>query len=230
MMQARKGSSVGAMALRWLGGFALFALCGVAAAQNLVLNPQLTGSGASWTQDLASTPAGTGSSGYVASPDVDGNAASGSLQVNVTTAGPAATAKAEVAARQCVAIPVGQQPVSEARYTARLRVPSGLDAALNASIQVRFFSDAACATAIDDAGASQGRAIDTGTADAVFWYAVGDPQFVPAGAPIAAQSLEVRVAVTKLADTATPLTVQFDNIAVSLNGTTPVTLQQFEVE
>lgn len=230
MMQACKGSSVGAVAQRWLGGLVLFVLCGVAAAQNLVQNPQLTGSGASWAQDLASTPAGTGSAAYTASPDVDGNAASGSMQVNLTTAGPASTAKAEVAARQCVAIPLGQQPVSEARYTSRLRIPSGADAALNASMQIRFFSDAGCATPIDDAGAAQGRAIDTGTADAVFWYVLLDPQFVPAGAPIAAQSFEVRVAVTKLADTATPVTVQFDNIAVSLNGTTPVTLQRFEVE
>lgn len=232
MIEAHEGNSVRVAALRCLGGVCLFALAGAAAAQNLVANPRFDGSGASWAQDLASTPAGTGSATYLGSQDVDGNSpASGSMQIDVTSAGPVGTAKAEVAASQCVAIPGGQQSISEIRYSGRLRVPSGnLDGALNAALQVRFYSDAACATPIDDAGADQGRVLDSGTADSLNWYVLSDPQFVPNGAPIAAQSFRVRVAVTKLADTSGTASVQFDNIIVALNGTTPVQLQHFEVE
>ena len=214
-----------------------FVLAGVFAApafsQNLVTNPNVNGSLPPWTPTLSGppNPPGDGTASFNAAQDVEANAGSGSIDVQVNADGGTGTAAAEVAAVECLAIPVGQQTVTDTKYGARLRVPAGspTDGAFNASVEVRFFSDAGCATPVEDASESQGRTLVAGVPDDAFWYDLSEPSFIPAPS-FAAQSVQVRVAVTKLADTGSAVTVQFDNVYIGLNGTTPVQLQHFEVE
>lgn len=210
------------------------ALAGLqASAQSLVNNPNFDGSGTPWATNLSASPdpVGVGTATYDAAQDVDNNASSGSVEVAVPSGSAAGTANAEVASTQCMVIPVGQQPVTQANYGARLRVPTTnpTDGTVSASIEVTFFSDNACATPIDDAGEGQGRTLAAGVPDNAFWYTLADPSYIPA-TPLAAASVKVRLAVTKLADNGSAINVQFDRVFVSLNGTTPVALQHFEVE
>lgn len=220
---------------RVCAGVCLAATLGPVAAQNLAQNPRFDGSVAPWATvfSAAPDPVGAGTVAYNGTQDVDGNApGSGSVQLDVPSVAAAGTARAEIAARECLPVPAGQQPVTEARYSARLRVPvagNAADSLLNASIEVQFYSDAACATAVEGGSVGEGRVLGSGVPDDAFWYTLADPQFIPA-APLGAQSVEVRLAVTRLADTGSAASVQFDNVLVALNGTTPVQLQHFEVE
>jgi len=206
---------------------------GQASAQSLVTNPNFDVAEAPWATALSGppNPVGVGTTAFNATQDVDGNPGSGSVDVAVPSGSPTGTADAEVAAVECMVIPVGQQPVTQANYGARLRVPTTnpTDSTVSASIEVAFFSDNACATPIDDVGEGQGRALSAGVPDDAFWYTLADPAYIPATS-IAAASLKVRLAVTKLADSGSAVTVQFDRVFISLNGTTPVGLQHFEVE
>jgi len=234
MNYSRDGKTARVAVLCLFGVVFFAATSGSAFAQNLATNPRFNGNATPWVLNLSSSPqpAGLGASAYNAALDVDGQVGtSGSLQLDVTATTPTGTGDAEVAATECVAIPGGLQPVTEANYGARLRVPSGnpTDGLLSASVEVRFFSDGACNTPIDDAGESQGRTLGAGVPDDAFWYTLSDPAFIPASS-LAAASMQVRLAVLKLADTGNAATVQFDNVYVSVNGTTPIQLQHFEVE
>jgi hypothetical protein len=204
-----------------------------ASAQSLVTNPNVDGTVVPWATALSASPnpVGVGTTAYNGTQDVDSSPTSGSVEVAVPSGSAVGTADAEVAAIECLAIPGGQQPVTQANYGTRLRVPSTnpTDGTVSASIEVTFFSDNACATPIDDAGEGQGRTLVAGVPDDAFWYTLADPAYTPATS-LAAASVKVRLAVTKLADTGSAVTVQFDRIFVSLNGTTPVALQHFEVE
>jgi len=148
---------------RVCAGLCLAATLGPVAAQNLAQNPRFDGSVAPWATvfSAAPDPVGAGTVAYNGTQDVDGNApGSGSVQLDVPSVAAAGTARAEIAARECLPVPAGQQPVTEARYSARLRVPvagNAADSLLNASIEVQFYSDAACATVRE--GGSVGEAL-----------------------------------------------------------------------
>lgn len=236
MNDLRDGGGDRVARVRLWGALAMGLVGQVALAQNLVQNPRFdAGTVAPWVAaySVAPDPVGSGAVSYNGTQDVDGTApTSGSVQIDVPTVAPGGSARTEVAASECLPVPAGQQPVTEAKYSARLRVPvagNTADTLLDASIELRFFSDAACANVIDGAGVGQGRVLGSGVADDAFWYSLSEPQFVPS-APLSAQSFEVRLALTRLGDTASAASVQFDNVLVTLNGTTPVQLQHFEVE
>ena len=209
----------------------LFALAAPAFAQNTVQNPNFATDLAPWTLFVSAPPdpVGSGSATWTAAQDAgDALGVSGAAQVGLDASPTAAHAAAGI--HQCVPF---AQPTSvlQANYGARFKIPAGdaVDGSVGATVEIRFFSDAACTQFIPGAGGTQGRAIVAGVPDDGFWYSAGDPAFqLPAGAM--AQSAEVRASLRKLGSSNQPYVAYFDDIFLSLNGSVPVSLQGFDVD
>lgn len=223
MHDTRIGLTLATLALAMLTGFA-----SPARAQNLVQNPNFTSVLTPWTLFLSAAPdpVGSGSAAWTGAQDVGGGPG-GAAQVNLDAS--PSTAQAAAGIHQC--IPFASTLVTTANYGTRFKIPTSdaTDGSVAASIEIRFFSDAACTTFISGAGGAQGRAIIAGVPDDNTWYSASDPAFAPP-ANTTAQSAEVRATLHKLGDSGTPYVGYFDDIFLSLNGSVPVTLQQFEVD
>ncbi len=208
-------------------------VAGTAGAQNLLPNPNFNPPSTlvPWTVSVSQAPddpAGSGTTAWAGAQDVGNSPASGSAQVQLDAA--PALARAAVGIRQCIAF--ASTTVSTANYGARFKVPvtgNPGDGSVATLLEVRFFSDSACATPIANAGGMQGRVWSAGVPDDVFWYATGDAGFIlPPGT--VAQSAQVRATATRLADGAAVTLNWFDDIFLALNGSTPVVLQSFDVD
>ncbi len=208
--------------------FALAAI-GAAHAQNIVPNPHLDTQLPPWTAYLSAAPdpAGAGSVAWVASPDSDNSPASGSASVVIDTSTPATNAASGM--HQCIAF--STTTVSFVNYGMSVQIPAATsaDGSVNATIEVRLFSDASCTNFI--AGGTQGRTIVAGVPSDTTWYTVGDTNLVVSPAQ-AAQSAEVRAYLreTSTAPSAQSYSAFFDKFHLVLNSTTPVRLQEFGVE
>ena len=215
-----------------LAAFALLiASAPPALAQNTVLNPNFAADLAPWALFVSAPPdpIGSGNATWTAAQDA-GNAigVSGAAQVGLDATPTGAHAAAGI--RQCVAF---AQPtnVMQANYGARFKIPASdaTDGTVGATVEIRFFIDAACTQFIPGAGGMQGRAIVANVPDDTYWYTAGDPAFqLPVNA--LAQSAEVRASLRKLGTSNQPYLAYFDDIFLSLNGSVPVTLQGFDVD
>jgi hypothetical protein len=200
-------------------------------AQNIVPNPNFDTQLPPWAQFLSSAPdpVGTGAAPTWLSVDINNNPGSGAAQVDITTVQPMANAASGIA--QCVDF--ASMPVSLINYGIGLRVPTTTttDGSINATVEFRLFSSAGCTGFIT--GGSQGRTLVAGLASDTTWYMVGDSSFVPPGAPVTATSVQIRAYLREVGG-ADPTTgdykVDFDAVHLVLNSTTPVRLQQFDVE
>ena len=229
----------------WLDGRTLRLCLGLAAivavldapsagAANTVQNPNFTADVSFWNTFLSGSsdtdPAATGSALHSNAQDVDGNAPAGGAAL-VTLDGTAGQAKAAAGARQCVELGEPATPVAEANYGARFKIPGSeaADASVNVSVEIRFYSDAGCISFIPGAGGVQGRTIRAGVPDDAFWYAAADAHFIPPPGTLA-RSAEVRTSLRRVAGGAAAYAAFFDNVYLSLNGSTPVSLQSFQVD
>lgn len=214
-----------------LGLVAILSLAAPAHAQNLVPNPNFNTALAPWAQYLSSAPdpAGAGTASWVASPDLNGNPASGSAAVTIAASPAAQNAAAGIA--QCFAFTAGTM-VSALNYGASFRLPTTntADGGANATIEVRLYSDNACANFISGAGGSQGQDIVPGIPNNATWYTLSDGNFQPPGVPLAAGSAQVRAYLRKTGASANAYGMNVDHVFLFLNGTTPVRLQEFGVE
>lgn len=200
-------------------------------AQNLVQNPNFDTALAPWTQFLSSAPdpAGAGTATWVATPDLNGNPASGSAAI--TIAASPALQNAASGITECFAL-AGGTMVSSVNYGASFRLPTTnpADGGANATIEVRLFSDAACGNFISGAGGSQGQDIVAGIPNNATWLTIADGNFQPPSAPLAAGSAQVRAFLRKTGASANAYGMNVDHVFLFLNGATPVRLQEFSVE
>jgi hypothetical protein len=149
--------------------------------------------------------------------------------VDIDASQPAANAASGIA--QCVDF--AATSISLINYGIFVRVPTATvtDASINATVEMRLFSDAGCNGFIS--GGSQGRTLIAGTGSDTTWYPLGDANFVPPGAPVTAASAQIRAYLRQVnggSPTAASYIVEFDAGHLVLNATTPVRLQQFDVE
>ena len=130
-------------------------------------------------------------------------------------------------------LPGAPTSINIVNYGMSFRVPAATtaDAAINATVEVRLFSNTGCTGFIT--GGSQGRDLLAGLPSDTTWYPVGDNGFVPPGAPVLASSAQFRAylrEVNGVGPTTTSYTVDYDAAHLVLNSATPVRLQQFDVE
>jgi hypothetical protein len=123
-------------------------------------------------------------------------------------------------------------PVTFVNYGGSFLVPATTiaDSAINATVEVRLYSAAGCSGFIT--GGSQGRTFLPGLAAAT-WYTATDNNFVLTGAPVSVASAEVRGYLRQaggVAPTQTDYKANFDRFFLVLDATTPVRLQEFDVE
>jgi hypothetical protein len=200
-------------------------------AQNLVPNPDLNTVLAPWAQFLSSAPdpVGVGAAPvWVAAPDFNASPLSGSALVDINTTTQATNAASGIA--QCFNF--AATPVNFVNYGGSFLVPATTtaDSSINATVEVRLFTGANCAGFIT--GGSQGRTFLPGLATAT-WFSASDNNFVLPGAPVSAQSAEVRGYLRQnagAAPTVTDYKANFDRFFLVLNSTTPVRLLNFGVE
>jgi hypothetical protein len=209
----------------------LMGLAATAQAQNTVQNPNFTTTLPPWALFLSAAPdpVGGGSAAWTATQDASGVlGASGAAQISLAAS--PTTAHAAAGISQCVVF-AAPTMVLQANYGARFKIPTSdaTDGSVGAAVEIRFFSDAACTQFIAGAGGTQGRAIVSGVPDDGFWYSAGDPAFTPPANTLAA-SAEVHATLRKLSSSAAPYTGYFDDIFLSLNGTVPVSLQNFDID
>ena len=213
--------------------FVMVAVCWIASlhAQNIAPNQNFDTQLPPWTlfQSSAPDPTGTGASSWLGSVDANNSPTSGSGRVTIDTTAPAANAASGIA--QCVDF--ASTSVSLINYGMFVRVPSATttDSSINATVEMRLFSGAGCTSFIS--GGSQGRTLIAGTGSDTTWYSVGDTSFVPPGAPVTAQSAQIRAYLRQVnggSPSASSYVVEFDSAHLVLNATTPVRLQQFDVE
>lgn len=211
------------------------ALAAPALAQNALQNSVFDVSLVPWTgvASAAPDPVATGGAIWTNTRNLD-NVLNGSGSSDTTLAAAAAqAANASFGVRQCVTLPSAPVTVTQANYEASFLAPSTgnpTDGLANATVEVRFFSDTACATFVSGAGASQGVDLGAALLSDTQWYTIGDPVFVPPGGSIVASSAEVHAFIRTVSTTSNAYRAFFDQIVLSLNGTTPVQLQQFEIE
>jgi hypothetical protein len=203
-------------------------------AQNQVTNSNFDSALAPWAGfgSTAPDPTGSGAASWTSAHNLDELPGSGSSDTTLTAlAGQPANASFGI--RQCIALPGGPVSVTEASYEASFLARAAdnpTDGLGNATVQVRFFSDASCTNFIPGAGGSQGVNLTNGfILDDTQWWTIGDPQFLPPGLAITASSAEVSAFIRTVNTTSNGYHVFFDRIVLSLNGTTPVELLGFEV-
>jgi hypothetical protein len=226
-MQYSTGSAIRAVMV-------LVAMCFAthAQAQNQVPNPDFDSTFLPWAQFLSSAPdpAGAGlAPGRVASPDFNNSPFSGSALVDINATVAAPDAASGIA--QCVTFGA-PTPVTFVNYGGSFLVPATTiaDSAINATVEVRLFSAAGCSGFIT--GGSQGRTFLPGLATAT-WYTATDNNFVLTGASATVASAEVRGYLRQaggVAPTQTDYKANFDRFFLVLDATTPVRLQEFDVD
>jgi hypothetical protein len=213
----------------------LTALAATAMAQNTLQNSTFEGTLAPWVgaPSAPPDPVASGTALWTDTRNLD-NVLNGSGSSDTTLAAAAAQpANASFGIRQCVTLPSAPVTVTEANYEASFLAPATgnpVDGLANATIEVRFFSDAACATFVPGAGGSQGVDLGPSLLSDTQWYVIGDPIFVPPGGSIVASSAEVQAYIRTVSTTSNAYRAFFDHIVLSLNGTTPVELQHFGIE
>ena len=218
--------SIQALVVLLLVGFA-----GHATAQNIVVNPAFNApvTLVPWTTFLSASPDPTGTGAApnaAASPDVNSSATSGSALIDINATTPAVNAASGIT--QC--IDFGTTTITLLNYGTNLFVPAATttDGGINATVEVRLFTNAGCNGFIT--GGSQGRTFLAGLTTNT-WYAIGDSNFVPPGGSVSAASAEIRAYLRQTAGpTQTDYQANFDSFHLVLNSTTPVRLQQFDVE
>jgi len=204
-------------------------------AQNIVTNSNLIASLEPWTQEASTTPdpSATGSASWTNVFNDDNTAdGTGSAWIQLTGV-PGQPANASIGIRQCVPLPLAPVDVASASYGAHFLAPATgnpIDGLANATVEVRFYSDADCSTFIPGTGGSQGYRLTSAALSDTVWYEIGDWNLAMPGTPVVASSAEVRVFVRTLASTDNGYQVYFDRIWMSLNGTVPVELSKFEIE
>lgn len=186
---------------------------------------------APWTQFVSTAPDPSGSGAapqWVATPDLDGNPASGSALIDIDTTSPATDASSGIA--QCVDFGAPAS-VSFVNYGMSFLVPgtTALDDSVSATVEIRLYSGAGCSGFIS--GGTQGQVL-TGTLTADTWYKLNDTGFTLPGAPVMVASAEVRgyLRQTGTAPTQAAYEVNVDHVFLILNSTTPVRLLDFHVE
>jgi hypothetical protein len=200
-------------------------------AQNIVINPNFNApvTLVPWTQFLSSSPDPNGvgaAPSAVTTPDAANSPTSGSALTDINTTIAAVNAASGMS--QC--IDFGSMTVSLVNYGASIFVPGATitDGAINATVEVRLFSGAGCSGFVT--GGSQGRTFVAGLTTNT-WYGIGDSGFSPPGGSVSAASAEVRAYLRQTsAPTQTDYKANFDNFHLVLNSSTPVRLQQFDVE
>jgi len=199
-------------------------------AQNLLTNPNfdIVPQLGSWSTYLSSAPdpTGTGAAPAWNTADYTNSVASGSALTDTTV--PGANSASGIA--QCA--PFSSTSVSTVNYGIGVRVPAATttDGAVNATVEMRLFSNNDCTGFL--AGGTQGRTLILGLASDTNWYLIGDAAFMPAS-PVLAQSAQLRAYLRQVngtAPTTTDYKVTFDAAHLLLNTSTPVRLQQFDVE
>jgi hypothetical protein len=201
-------------------------------AQNLVPNPNFDTVLAPWAQFLSSAPdpVGVGAAPvWAATPDFNASPGSGSALVDINTTTPAINGASGIA--QCFNFPA-PMPVNFVNYGGSFLVPAATtrDSSINATVEVRLYAGANCATFIS--GGNQGRTFLPGMATAT-WFSVTDNSFALPGAPVLAASAEVRGYLRQTGDAASTQTdykANFDKFFLVLNSITPVRLLNFGVE
>ena len=200
-------------------------------AQNIASNPNFDTQLPPWAQYLSSAPdpSGAGTAVWLGTVDINSNPNSGSARVDIDASQPAVNAASGIA--QCVDF--ASTSISLINYGIFVRVPAATttDSSINATVEMRLFSGAGCSGFIS--GGTQGRLLTAGTGSDTTWYALGDTNFVPAGAPVTAASAQIRAYLREVSGgtpTASSYLVEFDAAHLVLNATTPVRLQQFDVE
>lgn len=200
-------------------------------AQNIVPNATFDTQLSPWTTFLSSAPdpVGAGAAPVWVSNDIGNSPSSGSGQVDINTSTPAADAASGIS--QCVNFP--STLVTLVNYGISVRVPTTTttDNSINATVEMRLFSGANCAGFVT--GGSQGRNLVVGLASNTTWYAVGDTGFTPPGGSATAMSAEIRAYLREIngvGPTTTAYQADFDAARLVLNSSTPVRLQQFDVE
>jgi len=200
-------------------------------AQNIVPNATFDTQLSPWATFLSSAPdpVGAGAAPVWVSNDIGNSPSSGSGQVDINTSAPAGDAASGIA--QCVNFP--STLVTLVNYGISVRVPTTTttDNSINATVEMRLFSGANCTGFIT--GGSQGRNLVVGLASNTTWYAVGDTGFTPPGGSATAMSAEIRAYLREIngvGPTTTAYQADFDAARLVLNSSTPVRLQQFDVE
>lgn len=221
--------------MKILGPVLLMTLTVPAFAQNVLQNSTFEQSLTPWQGAASSAPdpIATGSATWTNTRNLD-NVPSGSGSSNTLLAAAAGQpAKAAFGIRQCVALPGAPFTVTQANYEASFLAPATgnpTDGRANATVEVRFFADAACSAFIPGAGGSQGVDLAAGLLSDTQWYTIGDAAFVPPGGSVSASSAEVRAYLRTTATTGNAYRAYFDQVVLSLNGTTPVELLHLQVE
>lgn len=201
-------------------------------AQNIVVNPAFDAPETlvPWTTYLSASPDPTGAGAVpnaAASPDVGNNATSGSALVDIDTATAAVNAASGLS--QC--IDFGTTTINLLNYGTNVFLPTATttDGGINATLEVRLFTNAGCNGFIT--GGSQGRTFFAGLTKSA-WYGIGDSGFVPPGGAVSAASAQIRAYLrqTSAGPTQTDYKANFDSFHLILNSSTPVRLQQFDVE
>ena len=203
-----------------------------ARAQNIVPNPDFESQLSPWTQFLSAAPDPSGSgaaSSWVAAPDINKSASSGSALIDIDTTTPATDASSGIA--QCFDL-AGATSVDFVNYGVSFLVPSTTtaDASLSATVEVRLYANTGCSGFLS--GGSQGQTLTPGTASDSTWYKLNDTGFVPPGAPVMVASAEVRGYLRQTGPTPTQsdYKANFDHFFLIINSTTPVRLLNFDVE
>ncbi|MBN8740000.1 MAG: hypothetical protein BGP24_23820 [Lysobacterales bacterium 69-70] len=218
--------------LRRVSAVALVAAAPLLQAQTLVPNAQMDGSLAPWQQfiSLPPDPLGAGTApAWAATPDIDGNPASGSATIHISTGTPTTNASSGIS--QCFDF---SQPtaVNFVNYGMAFRVPAttARDGSVSATVEVRLYSGTGCSGFL--AGGSQGQALTSANVPADTWYRLSDVNFVPAAAPVTAASAQIRgyLRQTGAAPGQTDYPISLDRFVLVLNSTTPVSLLRFDVE
>jgi hypothetical protein len=218
-----------------LASVAGVAIAASSSAQNQVNNSNFDSELAPWNGfgSTAPDPVGAGAASWTSAHNLDNLPGSGSSDTLLTGVA-AQPANASFGIRQCVALPGGPVSVTEASYEASFLARAAdnpTDGLGNATVQVRFFSDASCTNFIPGAGGSQGVNLTNGSIlNDTQWWTIGDPQFLPPGGAITASSAELSAFIRTVNTTSNGYHVFFDRIVLSLNGTTPVELLRFEVQ
>ncbi len=201
-------------------------------AQTLVPNAHLDSGLAPWAPfvSTAPDPAGSGTApAWAATPDVDGNPASGSATIHIATGTPATNAASGIAQCFDFSQPTG---VNFVNYGMAFRVPAttARDGSVSATVEVRLYSGTGCSGFL--AGGSQGQALTSVNVPADTWYRLADVSFVPAAAPVTAASAQIRGFLRQTGTTPgqTDYPISLDHFVLVLNSTTPVSLLRFDVE
>ena len=224
--------SVAATNLRVVVALFFIAVTAPAIAQNIVVNPAFDApvTLVPWTQFLSTSPDPTGAGAApngATSPDVNNSATSGSALVDIDTTTLAANAGSGIT--QC--IDFGATTINLLNYGTNVFVPAATttDGGINATVEVRLFTNAGCNGFIT--GGTQGRTFIVGLTKSS-WYGIGDNGFVPPGGAVSAASAEIRAYLrqTIAGPTTSDYKANFDSFHLILNSSTPVRLQQFDVE